>query len=56
MKAKVYAYRFRALPVTFHLRTDHRFHWTHIVGVQIGAWFFGAIRGRAVVPDDEPKL
>jgi hypothetical protein len=42
---KWYRLQFDALPVTVHLTQDHRFVWTRICGVQLGSWFFGAIRG-----------
>jgi hypothetical protein len=45
---RLYRHRYRALPVTLHLQRDHRFHWTWILGLQIGPWFFGAIKGSAV--------
>jgi hypothetical protein len=51
---KVYRHRYTALPVTLHLERDHRFIWTWILGVQIGPWFFGAIKG-SEVPESETK-
>jgi hypothetical protein len=36
----------RGVPVTVHLETDHKFMWTRILGLQVGDWFFGAIKGR----------
>ncbi len=42
---------FRALPVTVHLDPDRLFRWQRICGVQIGRWFFGAIRGTAAALD-----
>lgn len=41
-------HRYRALPVTLHLERDWRFHWFGIYGLQIGAWFIGAIKGSRV--------
>ncbi len=38
------------LRITVHLEPEHHFRWTRILGVQLGPWFFGAIRGRAEQP------
>lgn len=51
MKLRWYRFVFDALPVTFHLRKDFHFHWQRIVGVQVGPWFVGAIRGSYVDPE-----
>jgi hypothetical protein len=34
------------VPVTFHLVNEYRVRWDRIRGVQIGGWFFGAVRSR----------
>ena len=50
---KWYWFNFRRLPVTVHLKQDRHFLWQWICGVQIGPWFFGAIRGNQVEPSEE---
>ncbi len=54
MSKRLYWHRFGSLPVTVHALRDHRFRWQRIIGVQLGPWFFGAIRGQAEQPDDPP--
>lgn len=46
MKARWYWFRFNGLRLTIHLLNDHELVWTRIRGVQIGNWFFGAVRGQ----------
>jgi len=42
-------WRLRGFEVTAHFpRRDRRFAWGHIVGVQVGKWFIGAISGTEV--------
>lgn len=53
MTVRWYWWRFRALPVTVHLKRDRLFHWQQIRGVQIGPWFIGAIRGHAVLDEGD---
>lgn len=50
-----YAFRFEALPVTVHLERDRHFHWQRLYGIQIGAWFIGAIRGRCIDQPVQPS-
>lgn len=47
VSVRFYNFTFDALPVTVHLRRDRRFAWTRILGVQLGPWFIGCIRGSA---------
>jgi len=51
MATRWYWFRFLALPVTLHLQHDHRFVWTRLYGLQLGPWFFGAIKGSASLGD-----
>lgn len=46
MITRLYWFKFLGLPVTVHLRKDHKFLWTRIYGAQIGPWFIGVIRGQ----------
>lgn len=48
MKLRWYWFLFDGLPVTFHLARDYDVRWTHIRGIGIGHWFFGAVRSEDV--------
>jgi hypothetical protein len=43
-------FKYRQLPVTFHLSRDYRVDWSAVCGVQVGGWFVGAVRSHDV-PD-----
>jgi len=44
---KIYRIRLRGTPLFVRIWANAwmDFEWTHIFGVQVGAWFFGAVRG-----------
>lgn len=49
---KFYNFRFiRGYRVTHHLLDDRTYLWNRIHGLQIGDWFFGAIKGRIAPPE-----
>ena len=55
---KFYRYYADILPPLFvdvlaHTGQFWLFKWTRIYGVQVGPWFFGAIRGEARAPEEQ---
>lgn len=44
VRIRFYGYIGRGFRVTFHLTHDHDVTWTRVIGVQIGGWFFGAVK------------
>jgi hypothetical protein len=51
---KIYNFSFlQGFPVTFHLVNNHKSVWTRLHGIQIGDWFFGAIKGRVILPEPD---
>ena len=44
---KIYRVRLRMNPLFVRVWANqwHDFEWTHILGVQVGPWFLGAVRG-----------
>ena len=50
---KFYNNKFKRLLVDLHLQSICRFNWRRIIGVQIGNWFFGAIKGGRYEEDNK---
>lgn len=41
--------------VTYHLQNDYTSLWTRVHGIQIGDWFFGAVKGRVITKNNEQR-